>query len=149
MIIANLADCERYEALHPKLKMLFDYVKTHNLLTMPVGRVAIEGDNVFVNIDDSLMQPAEERPLEVHRRYMDVQFPLSCAEQFGWKPLSALTTEPSVPYDAQRDIAFYKEEAQAYVSAQPRQFYILFPEDAHAPIVGQGPIRKAVGKILL
>lgn len=149
MIIANLADCERYEALHPKLKMLFDYVKTYNLLTMPAGRVAIEGDNVFVNIDDSLMQPAEERPLEVHRRYMDVQFPLSCAEQFGWKPLSALTTEPSVPYDAQRDIAFYKEEAQAYVSAQPGQFYILFPEDAHAPIVGQGPIRKAVGKILL
>lgn len=149
MIIANLADCERYEALHPKLKMLFDYVKTHNLLTMPAGRVAIEGDNVFVNIDDSLMQPAEERPLEVHRRYMDVQFPLSCAEQFGWKPLLALTTQPSVPYDAQRDIAFYKEEAQAYVSAQPGQFYILFPEDAHAPIVGQGPIRKAVGKILL
>lgn len=32
MIIANLADCERYEALHPKLKLLFDYVKTHNLL---------------------------------------------------------------------------------------------------------------------
>lgn len=149
MIIANLADCERYEALHPKLKMLFDYVKTHNLLTMSAGRVAIEGDNVFVNIDDSLMQPAEERPLEVHRRYMDVQFPLSCAEQFGWKPLSALTTQPSVPYDAQRDIAFYKEEAQAYVTARPGQFYILFPEDAHAPIVGQGPIRKAVGKILL
>lgn len=149
MIIANLADCERYEALHPKLKMLFDYVKTHNLLTMPAGRVAIEGDNVFVNIDDSLMQPAEDRPLEVHRRYMDVQFPLSCAEQFGWKPLSALTTEPSVPYDAQRDIAFYQEEAQAYVMARPGQFYILFPEDAHAPIVGQGLIRKAVGKILL
>lgn len=149
MIIANLADCERYEALHPKLKMLFDYVKTHNLLTMPAGRVAIEDDKVFVNIDDSLMQPAEERPLEVHRRYMDVQFPLSCAEQFGWKPLSALTTEPSVPYDAQRDIAFYQEEAQAYVSARPGQFYILFPEDAHAPIVGQGPIRKAVGKILI
>lgn len=149
MIIANLADCERYEALHPKLKMLFDYVKTHNLLTMPAGRVPIEGDNVFVNIDDSLMQLAEERPLEVHRRYMDVQFPLSCAEQFGWKPLSALTTEPSVPYDAQCDIAFYQEKAQAYVTARPGQFYILFPEDAHAPIVGQGSIRKAVGKILL
>lgn len=149
MIIANLADCERYEALHPKLKLLFDYVKTHNLLQMPAGRVEIDGDNVFVNIDDSLMQPAQERPLEVHRRYMDVQFPLSCAEQFGWKPLSALASEPSVPYDAQRDIAFYQEGAQAYVTARPGQFYILFPEDAHAPIVGLGPIRKAVGKILL
>ena len=126
MIIANLADCERYEALHPKLKLLFDYVKTHNLLQMPAGRVEIDGDNVFVNIDDSLMQPAQERPLEVHRRYMDVQFPLSCAEQFGWKPLSALASEPSVPYDAQRDIAFYQEGAQAYVTARPGQFTFSF-----------------------
>ena len=149
MIVANLEDSGRYEALHPKLRMLFDYVKTHPLMDVPAGRISIDGDDVYINIDDSIMQPAEERPLEVHRCYMDVQFPLSCTETFGWKPLSAIQVLPSVPYDAQRDIAFYTDRAQAYVTVSPGQFYILFPEDAHAPLVGEGPVRKAIGKVRL
>ena len=104
---------------------------------------------MFINVDDSEMQPAEERPLEVHRRYIDVQIPLTASETVGWKPLAALTTAATKPFDAARDIAFYRERAQAYLPVHPGQFYIMFPEDAHAPIIGNGKIRKAIGKLMI
>lgn len=142
-------DRERYYALHPRMRELFQYVLSHPVAEMPAGRVDIDGDALFVNIDDSVMQPAHERPLEAHRRYIDVQIPLTCDETFGWSPLAALPAQPDVPYSDERDIAFYHAMAQAYCLVKPGQFYVLFPDDAHAPLVGEGPIRKVIGKIRL
>ncbi|MDD5876079.1 MAG: YhcH/YjgK/YiaL family protein, partial [Prevotellaceae bacterium] len=81
--------------------------------------------------------------------YIDVQIPLTASETVGWKPLAALTTAATEPFDAARDIAFYRERAQAYLPVHPGQFYIMFPEDAHAPIIGTGRIKKLIGKILI
>lgn len=149
MIIADIKDRERYFALHEKIELLWEYVLSHDLAHAPAGRIAIDGERVFINVDDSEMQPAEERPLEVHRRYIDVQIPLTASETVGWKPLAALTTAATKPFDAARDIAFYRERAQAYLPVHPGQFYIMFPEDAHAPIIGNGKIRKAIGKLMI
>ena len=149
MIIADIKDRERYFALHEKMEQLWEYVLSHDLAHAPAGRIAIDGERVFINVDDSEMQPAEERPLEVHRRYIDVQIPLTASETVGWKPLAALTTAATEPFDAARDIAFYRERAQAYLPVHPGQFYIMFPEDAHAPIIGNGRIKKLIGKILI
>lgn len=83
MIIANITDREHYYSLHPKMKQLWDYILTHDLANSPTGRINIDGDRLFVNVDDSEMSPKEERPLEVHRRYIDVQIPLTASEKIG------------------------------------------------------------------
>ena len=31
----------------------------------------------------------------------------------------------------------------------PNDFLIVFPEDAHAPIIGSGKIRKVIAKVML
>ena len=49
MIISNLQNSSRVESLHPLFKKLFDYVKTHDLLHTPCGRIELEGDNLFIN----------------------------------------------------------------------------------------------------
>ena len=149
MIVADLSQAERYEALHPLFKELFAYMRQHDLTKVPAGRINLKGEELFINVDDAQMQPAEERPLEVHRRYIDVQIPLTASETVGWKSLAALTTAATEPFDAARDIAFYRERAQAYLPVHPGQFYIMFPEDAHAPIIGIGKIRKAIGKLMI
>ena len=49
MILTTLNDSQRIEPLHPLFKTLFDYVKQHNLLDAPLGRIEIDGDNLFIN----------------------------------------------------------------------------------------------------
>ena len=145
MIIANITDREHYYSLHPKMKQLWDYILTHDLANSPTGRINIDGDRLFVNVDDSEMSPKEERPLEVHRRYIDVQIPLTASETVGWKALADITTPSVAPFNTQHDIAFFAEPAQAYIPVHPGQFYVMFPEDAHAPIIGSGRIKKLIG----
>lgn len=147
MILADLKDSGRYENLHPLMKILLDYVKTHDFRTMKAGRIRLQGDDLFINLDDATMQPREKRPLEVHRHYIDVQIPLSTSETVGWRPLGSITQESEAPFDEERDIAFYNVPAANYFAACPGEFYVMFPEDAHAPIIGEGPIRKLIGKL--
>ena len=78
--------------------------------------------------------------------YIDIQVPLLQAETMGWTALSDLTT-PDIAYNPERDCGFYTQAAKEYFSVKPGQFTIFFPEDAHAPIIGNGKQRKLVGKI--
>jgi len=53
MIIANITDREHYYSLHPKMKQLWDYILTHDLANSPTGRINIDGDRLFVNVDNT------------------------------------------------------------------------------------------------
>ena len=55
--------------------------------------------------------------------------------------------EESTPYNEQKDIAFYIDRPTAYTKIYPGQFAIYFPEDGHAPGIGQGNIRKVIVKV--
>ena len=147
MIIADLADSARYEKLHPLFKLLMDYVKSHDFSEVAPGRIEIQGDDLFINVDETVMQPKEERKLEVHRWYIDVQIPLSATEMVAWQPLSTIRMASDAPFDETRDCALYSMQATNYFEAHPGQFYMLFPEDAHGPIIGQGPIKKLDAKL--
>ena len=87
--------------------------------------------------------------LEVHRRYIDVHFPLSSSEVMGWSPLQGLQTESVNPFNDEDDYAVYAETAQTYLTIRPGEFAIVWPEDAHAPIIGEGKLRKLIAKVLI
>ena len=36
-----------------------------------------------------------------------------------------------------------------YVTVRPGEFLIVYPEDAHAPIIGRGKLRKLIAKVKL
>ena len=61
MIIINLKDSATIEALHPAFKPLFDYLKSHNLLDMPLGRKELDGERLFINNDNPTLPAAEEQ----------------------------------------------------------------------------------------
>ena len=128
MILDELSRLRAYSSLHPRFALLADYLEQHDLTNAPAGRIEIDGEALFINVDDAEMRPREAQIHEVHRRYIDVHFPLSGTETCGWSPLSSLTTP-------------------LYFTVQPGQFYICFPDDAHAPIIGEGALRKLVAKV--
>jgi len=51
------------------------------------------------------------------------------------------------PYDEKRDIIFFADECIEWVTITARQCIVFFPEDAHAPLAGVEPVKKAVFKI--
>ena len=146
MILTNLQSTDRIENLHPLFKKLFDYVKTHDLLKAPLGRIVLDGDNLFINNDEAICRSVDEQVMEIHRKYIDVQSVLEGEESVGWKPLNEIQ-HISKAYDEVLDFELSDDKPSTYFHVTPGQIYILFPEDPHAPIIGEGKIRKAIGKV--
>ena len=91
-------------------------------------------------------KPKEEQRLEFHKGYIDIQVPLLQPETMGWTALSDLG-KPDIAYNPTTDCGFYKQAAKEYLKVEPGQFTVFFPEDAHAPIIGEGLQRKLVGRL--
>lgn len=148
MILSHISDSNRYESLHPLFKQVFDYIKANDLTKVPAERIVLDGDNLFINVADAKLIPAETQKLEVHQKYIDIHFPLSGKEIVGWKHLSNLGTSEA-PFDTDNDFALYAEEPTTYFTVMPGEFYIVYPEDAHAPVIGEGTLRKLIVKVKL
>lgn len=147
MILSDLKNSATFEALHPAFKMVFDYVRTHDLLNAPAGRIELQGDDVFLNVEDVEMLLPVRQKLELHRKYIDIHFPLSETEMVGWCNINDIEKPNPKRYNEERDILLYNEMASIYFGVTPGQFYIMYPEDAHAPILGDGTLRKVVAKV--
>ena len=146
MIVSNLQNSQRIEQLHPLFKVLFDYVKSHDLLHTECGRIEIKGDDLFINNVNPACVPADKQVLELHRDYIDVHILLEGKETIGWKAIEDLKDEVK-PYEKEGDCALYSDRPTAWAELTPGQFVIVFPEDPHAPIIGEGKIRKLIAKV--
>lgn len=129
-------------------KTLFDYVKSHDLLHADLGRIEIKGDELFINNVNPECVAAEKQVLELHRDYIDVHILLEGAERIGWKTIEDLTDEVK-PYEKEGDCALYSDTPTTFVDLLPGQFMIVYPEDPHAPVIGEGKIRKLIAKVKL
>lgn len=146
MIFSTIAQSDRYAALHPLFQRAFDYIRNTDLYALTPGRHDIIGDDLFVIIEHMQGRTRAEAQLEAHRRYIDIQLVLDGVDEMGWKPL-ADCREPVGDYSAENDIRFFRDAADSWIATPLGAFCIFFPEDAHAPLVSIGAIRKAVFKI--
>lgn len=148
MIIDNLNNTKDYEHVHPLFKQAFDFLKNSGLSAMPLGKVEIAGDDLFAMISDSRLKAVQEAKLEVHNKYLDIQMPLSGSETMGWK--SRVLLEKSLEaFDTERDIQFFEDSISTFFNLAPYNFVIFFPQDGHAPCIGEGSVKKVVIKIKL
>ena len=149
MILDTLKNKEQYASLHPRFKAVFDYIDTHDLASMELGRHDIDGDNIFVMVQELELRPYEQARLELHRKYIDIQLVLRGKEEvFGWsEKKDCLTAETE--FDEAKDIQLFTDKPQCFYTVREGQFSILFPEDGHAPMLGGGVVKKCIFKILL
>ncbi len=147
MILDQLSNATRYENCHPRFKAAFDFLKSHDLLNMPVGKIELDGKNLFVNILDFKGKDEENCRMETHRDYIDIQLPVNGCETMGWKAAADLQ-EVTAPYDTVKDIAFFADKATSKINVQAGQFAIFFPEDGHQPGIAPGKeYRKIIVKV--
>ena len=146
MIFSALSQSSRYAALHPLLQRAFDYIRDTDLFALAPGRYPIVGDDLFAIVEQAQGKTREMAKLEAHRRYIDIQLVLEGDEQMGWKPL-ADCLNPVSEHNEEKDIRFFRDAPASWIAVPPDHFCIFFPEDAHAPLVGSGQIRKVIFKV--
>lgn len=146
MILAKLTEADRYAALHPLFARAFEFLRSTDLRALAPGRHDIEDDQLFAIVEACVGRTRAEAKLECHRRYIDIQLVLEGVDEMGWRPLAACT-DPETNYDEARDIRFFNDAPASWIATPPGSFCLFFPDDAHAPLVSDGMIRKVVLKI--
>lgn len=148
-VIGKIADIDRYVSLNPLFAKAFAFLKRIDIAELPVGRHEIEGDACWANVMEADLRPDSERRLEMHRRYIDIQAPLTGPESMGIAVADDAAL--ALPFDEEKDYVLYDGKFRSVI-LQPGDFAMFFPpRGAHAPCgcTGCGPnrIRKVVVKV--
>ena len=131
MIRANLRDWASTPGLEG-LERPFEYLERTDLAALPLGRTAIEGDDVYVVVSEAETRPPAQVRFEAHRRYIDIHLVVRGQEAIGLAPVAALVT--SEPYDATKDVEFFEAPRESATLALPAgEFAVFVPGDGHRP----------------
>ena len=146
MVIDTLENIEKYASLNPLFTQAIEFLKSHDLHSMEIGKTELEGKDLFVNVAQTNPKTKEEAKLETHRDYIDIQIPLSGTEIMGYTAAKdCLPTDAS--YNAEKDITFFEGLAESYIAVKPGMFAIFFPQDGHAPGVTSDGVKKVIVKV--
>ena len=146
MVLDTLTNLPSYNALNSHFAKVCAYLKEAHLSGLPEGRYPIDGDNAYLMISERDLKKPADAALEVHDRYIDIQIVLSGREGCGWKDRSRCAA-PRGAMNTEKDVMFYDDEPSTYFTLGEGEIGIFFPQDAHAPLVGDGRVKKAVVKV--
>ncbi|MDR0694758.1 MAG: YhcH/YjgK/YiaL family protein [Prevotellaceae bacterium] len=146
MIIDTLTGLERYFPMNRHFEKVFKFLRSQPLHELAEGSYIIDGENAYLTVSVREGKNVEDAKLEVHDSYIDIQMPLEGVETIGWRDRS-YCEQLSGQYDEANDTAFFNDPAEAFFTLEPMTLAILFPHDAHAPLIGNGKIKKIVVKV--
>lgn len=146
MILDSLENLKNYAGMNPHFPKAIEFILNTDLATLPLGRNEICGDDVFANVMEVKPRCKEEVPIEIHRKYIDIQIPLTADEVMGFIPKSEL---PEGDYSEENDAALYPVGMLAtdYVNVKRSMFAMFFPQDGHAPAVTPVALKKVIVKV--
>ncbi len=133
------------------MEVAFDFLRSHDLKSLPVGKVEIAGDDVFAFVSTPVLRPFYDPNglVEVHRRYIDVHVPIEGEETIGYLTLNGLPD--GVEFNEKDDYALFPAKT-APLTVKPGEFVVFFPPaGAHRPActLGDVPITNALRKICI
>ena len=146
MIIDQRTNSHLYYALHPRIRPAFEYLQRTDLSTLNIGKVVIDGENLFAMVQQYNSKPREQGFWEAHRHYMDLQVVIQGSEKIGNANIDRLAQGE---YDAKKDFMPLFGEGD-FLTLQNGNFALLLPQDAHMTgiaIDSVTPVRKIVIKI--
>ena len=146
IITDSLKHAEEYYHLHPAFEKAFAFLMQDALADLPTGRHEIDGDRLFCMNSKGPGRSRAEAKLEAHRKYIDIQYVIAGTDEMGSAPAADCKLVDTA-YDAEKDIEFFNDEPQSWTNVPAGSFIIFFPERAHAPLISNGQIHKAVLKI--
>lgn len=147
MIADIIENAQNYYNLGKNFEKGFEFLKTMDLKNLENGRYEIDGDNIFVSIQDYQTKQENEGKFEAHQKYADIQFIIKGEEKIGYTNIKNCT--PTTFYDDTNDIIFLDGTGD-FIKAKENTFLVFFPQDAHMPCISvNNPeyVKKAVVKV--
>jgi len=147
MIVDTIANASKYFSLHPLFAKAFEYINQTDLANAPDGKSDIaEGLKAIFSNKFGVVAEASVAKFECHNKNIDIQLCINGVETIGWKPREKCVIENGA-YNPEKDVQLYNEQPDMYFQLTNGQFAIFFPEDVHAPMIGEGEIKKLVIKV--
>jgi biofilm protein TabA len=148
MIIDSLNNAQKYINLHPRFAKAFGYLQSVDLAAIEPGKYPIDGTDIHASVSAKEGVKQDAAKFEAHDHYIDIQVCPSGAETLGWKPREKCD-DVKEAYNPEKDVTFFNDKPDTYFQLHEGQFAIFYPEDVHAPMIGEGVIRKLVVKVKL
>jgi len=147
MIIDQISNASKYFALHPLFEKAFAYINATEFDAMSDGKIQLEEGLLAIlsNANGKLKEDSLKK-FECHNSNIDIQLCLSGNETIGWKPRHKCVT-PNGDFNTEKDVQFFYDAPDMFFQLTDGQFAIFFPEDVHAPMIGEGMIKKLVMKV--
>ena len=144
-VVGCIADSERFAA-NPRLEKAFAFLRRPDLASLPVGRYEIDGEDVFALVQECPLKPVSQMKVEAHRKYIDIQAPLSGTETFGVGRLTDAIF--ALSFDVEKDVGFYDQKLDV-VEVKLGSFVMFVP-----PFAAHGPCctmdeRRTVRKVVV
>ena len=152
MIVTNInsPELEAYASLHPRFAEAFAQMKKILAEGGEDGRIVLDEDKLFVNLQSYTTKPEQSSCFEAHKKYIDIQLVLEGEEIIGYESADKLTLTKE--YDESADYMLYALNAEYdKIKLCRGDFVILFATEPHAPAIAANtpaPVRKAVVKVL-
>lgn len=147
MMTDQIQYAEVYRGLHSRMAQALAFLQEQPLSEMAPGRYEVDGDELFVSIQEYNTRNEEDSFWEAHQRYIDVQYMIAGREKFKYACIDQLSVQK--PYSEEHDYVVLEGDGSD-IMLDEGSFIIFFPQDAHMPglKVGQNEsVKKAVVKI--
>ena len=149
MIIDSLKNAKFYYPLGERIARGLKFLEENDLSKFENGKYEIDGDELFVSVQDYETKTLEQGKFEAHRKYLDIQFLIKGTERLGFGKTQDY--QPVTDYDEQKDIVFLDGTGD-FATAREGDFLIFAPSDVHMPCItvdAPAYVKKAVVKVLL
>jgi YhcH/YjgK/YiaL family protein len=146
MIFDTLDNHARYAGLGYNVPVALKFLLETDLASLSVGRMDIEGDNLYLLVQEYVTKPVEQGLWEAHRKYIDVQYMTSGKERMGVANLRTMQLGEYIPEKDFQPMNGTGNHLDVFAGS----FVVFFPDDAHMPgLQVRQPelIRKVVVKI--
>lgn len=131
MILDNLNNSSFYNSLNDEMARAFEFLKETDLADLSPGKHLINGDKLYISVQDTITKPIVEGFWEAHRKYIDIHYVIEGKERMGYAHTGELKAGP---YDEEKDFMRLEgEDAGMFFTVVPGTFVVMMPQDAHMP----------------
>ncbi len=153
MIVVDLKNLRDQVVLTPNMEKAVAFLEQSGQDNLAEGRVTVDGENVYVEVQTYDTIEGEISVLEAHRTYIDIQYVVEGEEIIGWASIDEVT-ETKAYGDDDHDylLGTAAPDRVTQVRLKAGQLAVLYPVDAHAPRRAAGTssaVRKLVVKVAI
>ncbi len=148
MIFDKIKNAGKYYCLHKNIEKGLKFIEKTDLENLPDGKYEIDGQEVYISIQEYETKDIANSKWEAHEKYTDIQYIISGEEKIGFSSIEQ--TKPVTEYDKENDIFFLEGEGN-YLIARKGDFIVFTPDDIHRPslsITKPTKVKKAVVKLI-